>query len=81
MIQRTIQYQNGSYFNVMPKALIDSLNMKVGEKVSFGIANDKIIIASVADSLKSGRDATSPYTRYQKVGLQLSHYITIEESN
>ena len=38
MVNRTLQYANGSYFSVIPRALIDSFGLKLGDKVSIGIA-------------------------------------------
>lgn len=45
MVSRTLQYQNGSYIAVIPKALVDALGLNVGDKVSFRIVNEKIMIA------------------------------------
>jgi len=45
MVNRTLQYANGSYFSVIPGALIDSLRLKPGDKISFSIETGKIIVA------------------------------------
>lgn len=58
MVTRTIQYQNGSYFTVIPKTLIDVLDIKAGSKVSFGIEKNKLIIAPVS-AAKQKTDAAS----------------------
>ncbi len=50
MVNRTIQYQNGSYFTVIPGALIDALGLNPGDKVSFGIEHKKIVIAPVTEA-------------------------------
>ncbi len=47
MVNRTIQYQNGSFFIIIPKAIIDIIGLKAGDKVTVGIENNKITIASV----------------------------------
>ncbi len=47
MVNRTIQYQNGSFFTIIPKAVIDIIGLKAGDKVTVGIENNKIIIVPV----------------------------------
>lgn len=57
MTSRKLQYANGSYFSVIPGALVDALGLKSGDKVSFGIENKKITIAPVT-AAKQETDAS-----------------------
>lgn len=59
MATRTIQYQNGSYFTVIPGALIDVLGIKPGDKVSFGIETGKIIIVPAENPTKTAAGAAN----------------------
>ncbi len=65
MVIRTIQYQNGSYFTVIPGALIDVLGIRPGDKVSFGIEKGKIMIVPAENPTKTAAGAASdrPITR------------------
>ncbi|HEX7628047.1 MAG TPA: AbrB/MazE/SpoVT family DNA-binding domain-containing protein [Candidatus Methanoperedens sp.] len=47
MVTRKIQYANGSFFSVIPGALVDALGLNPGDKISFGIEKGKILIAAV----------------------------------
>lgn len=52
MVNRTIQYQNGSFFTVLPRALVDVLGLRTGDKVSFSLENGKITVAPAAPAAK-----------------------------
>lgn len=47
MVTRKLQYANGSFFSVVPSALVDALGLKRGDKISFGIETGKIIVTPV----------------------------------
>ena len=60
MVTRKLQYQNGSYFSVIPRALVDSLGLKSGDIVSFGIEDNHLIIAPVTAAKQATGAASSP---------------------
>ncbi|VVB96419.1 Uncharacterised protein [uncultured archaeon] len=66
MVTRTLQYQNGSLFTVIPRALAEAIGLVPGEKVSFGIDKGKITIAPVA-AAKHATDAASTETEAEAV--------------
>lgn len=59
MKTRTLQYQNGSFFTVLPMALIEMLGLEPGEKLSFSIEKGKIVVAPVT-ACKQETGAASP---------------------
>jgi antitoxin component of MazEF toxin-antitoxin module len=60
MVNRKIQFQNGSFFTVIPGALIDALELRRGDKVSFSIEMGKIIVTPVT-ACKQELGAASHY--------------------
>ncbi len=59
MVQRTIQEQSGSYITVLPKAIVEAVGIKPGDKISFGIDGRKIILIPVQSSCKSAEQVAS----------------------
>lgn len=59
MKTRTLQYQNGSFFTVVPISFIEMLGMHPGEKLAFSVEKGKIIIAPVTACKQETGAATS----------------------
>ncbi len=47
MVTRKIQIQNGAFFSNIPKALIDSLGLRRGDRVNVRLVGEEIIITPV----------------------------------
>jgi len=60
MVNRTLQYQNGSFFTVVPRALIEIIGLSPGDKVSLGIENGKITIAPATAAKQVAGAANTP---------------------
>ncbi len=56
MITRKVQYRNDCFLTVIPKTLAAILGLKPGDKISFEIADKKIIITPACEP--PGSDAS-----------------------
>ncbi len=58
MITRKVQYRNDCFLTVIPKTLAAILGLKPGDKISFEIADKKIIIKPACEPPGSEIDAS-----------------------
>jgi len=49
MVSRKLQHLNGSFFLVIPRALVDSMGIKKGESLSINLNNQNIVISKEAE--------------------------------
>ena len=54
MISRKLQYQNGSFFTVIPKAFVELLGLVPGEEVVFEYKENVLRITPATESAKIG---------------------------
>ncbi|MCZ7393434.1 MAG: AbrB/MazE/SpoVT family DNA-binding domain-containing protein [Candidatus Methanoperedens sp.] len=78
MVNRKLQFANGSYFTVILRALIDALGLNPGDKVSFGIEDKKIVIAPATLC----KDAASAFAVFLLFAKSVSyHFLNMLSSN
>jgi len=58
MITRKVQYRNDCFLTVIPKTLAAILGLKPGDKISFEIADKKIIITPTCEPPRSKIDTS-----------------------
>jgi len=49
MVSRKLQHQNGSFFIVIPRALVDSMGINTGDSLSINLTNQNIVISKKAE--------------------------------
>jgi len=49
MVTRKLQHQNGSFFLVIPRALVDSIGANTGDSLSINLTNQNIVISKDAE--------------------------------
>lgn len=61
MITRKIQFQNGSYFSVIPKTIVDMMGISPGDRIAFDIDQESIRMTPATKStmIKATGDASA----------------------
>jgi len=49
MVTRKLQHQNGSFFLVIPRALVDSMGATTGDSLTINLNNQNIVISKESE--------------------------------